>query len=170
MPWRISLPTPFPMWSATAPRPRSASYVECHGTATPLGDPIEIAGLAKAFGATTDRKGFCAIGTVKTNIGHLDIASGVAGLIKTILALEHESLPATLHFKALNPKLGLEESPFRLWSDPFGLGLGAAHLMRHPTIAELARAANDLPEESMRAASNAAPSLQSFRRRAGASR
>ena len=90
----------------------SISYVECHGTATPLGDPIEIAGLAKAFGATTDRKGFCAIGTVKTNIGHLDIASGVAGLIKTILALEHESLPATLHFKSPNPKLGLEESPF----------------------------------------------------------
>jgi amino acid adenylation domain-containing protein len=90
----------------------SISYVECHGTATPLGDPIEIAGLAKAFGATTDRKGFCAIGTVKTNIGHLDIASGAAALIKTILALEHESLPATLHFKTPNPKLGLEESPF----------------------------------------------------------
>jgi amino acid adenylation domain-containing protein len=88
------------------------SYVECHGTATPLGDPIEIAGLAKAFGATTDRKGFCAIGTVKTNIGHLDIASGAAALIKTILALEHECLPATLHFKTPNPKLGLEESPF----------------------------------------------------------
>ncbi|MGH6822903.1 MAG: beta-ketoacyl synthase N-terminal-like domain-containing protein, partial [Methylocella sp.] len=90
----------------------SISYVECHGTATPLGDPIEIAGLAKAFGATTNAKGFCAIGTVKTNIGHLDIASGAAGLIKTILALEHESLPATLHFKTPNPKLGLEESPF----------------------------------------------------------
>ena len=90
----------------------SISYVECHGTATPLGDPIEIAGLAKAFGATTDRKGFCAVGTVKTNIGHLDIASGIAALIKTILALEHESLPATLHFKTPNPKLGLEESPF----------------------------------------------------------
>ncbi|MGH6812120.1 MAG: amino acid adenylation domain-containing protein [Methylocella sp.] len=90
----------------------SISYVECHGTATPLGDPIEIAGLAKAFGATTGRKGFCAIGTVKTNIGHLDIASGAAALIKTILALEHESLPATLHFKTPNPKLGLEDSPF----------------------------------------------------------
>jgi amino acid adenylation domain-containing protein len=90
----------------------SISYVECHGTATPLGDPIEIAGLAKAFGATTDRKGFCAIGTVKTNIGHLDIASGVAGLIKTILALENECLPAPLHFKTPNPKLGLEDSAF----------------------------------------------------------
>lgn len=88
------------------------SYVECHGTATPLGDPIEIAGLTKAFRATTDRKGFCAIGTVKTNIGHLDIASGVAGLIKTILALEHESLPASLHFKTPNPKLDLANSPF----------------------------------------------------------
>lgn len=88
------------------------SYVECHGTATPLGDPIEISGLTKAFHATTDRKGFCAIGTVKTNVGHLDIASGATALIKTILSLEHESLPPTLHFKSPNPKLGLEESPF----------------------------------------------------------
>ncbi|MGO9846440.1 MAG: type I polyketide synthase, partial [Methylocella sp.] len=88
------------------------SYIECHGTATPLGDPIEISGLTKAFRATTDRKGFCAIGTAKTNIGHLDIASGAVALIKTILALEHESLPATLHFKTPNPKLGLEDSPF----------------------------------------------------------
>jgi len=88
------------------------SYVECHGTATPLGDPIEISGLTKAFRATTDRNGFCAIGTVKTNIGHLDIASGVTGLIKTILALENENLPATLHFKTPNPNLGLENSPF----------------------------------------------------------
>jgi amino acid adenylation domain-containing protein len=93
------------------------SYVECHGTATPLGDPIEIGGLAKAFRATTDRKGFCAIGTVKTNIGHLDIASGAAALIKTILALEHESLPATLHFKSPNPGLGLEDSPFFVNAD-----------------------------------------------------
>ncbi len=90
----------------------SISYVECHGTATPLGDPIEIAGLTKAFRATTGRNGFCAIGTVKTNIGHLDIAAGVTGLIKTILALEHEGLPATLHFKTPNPQLGLENSPF----------------------------------------------------------
>ncbi|MCI0467275.1 MAG: type I polyketide synthase, partial [Beijerinckiaceae bacterium] len=90
----------------------SISYVECHGTATPLGDPIEIAGLTKAFRATTDREGYCAIGTVKTNIGHLDIAAGVTGLIKTILALKHEGLPATLHFKAPNPELGLENSPF----------------------------------------------------------
>ena len=88
------------------------SYVECHGTATPLGDPIEVSGLTKAFRATTDRKGFCAIGTVKTNIGHLDIAAGVTGLIKTILSLEHEILPATLHFKKPNPKLDLENSPF----------------------------------------------------------
>jgi amino acid adenylation domain-containing protein len=90
----------------------SISYVECHGTATPLGDPIELAGLTRAFRATTSRKQFCAIGTVKTNIGHLDIASGAAALIKTILSLEHESLPATLHFKAPNPKLNIEESPF----------------------------------------------------------
>ena len=88
------------------------SYVECHGTGTPLGDPIEISGLTKAFRATSDRKRFCAIGTVKTNVGHLDVASGAAALIKTILALENESLPATLHFKTPNPRLGIEDSPF----------------------------------------------------------
>ncbi len=102
-------PSPMPSPDIAA---NSISYVECHGTATPLGDPIEVAGLAKAFRATTGRKRFCAIGTVKTNIGHLDIASGVAGLIKTILSLEHECLPATLHFKTPNPQLCLEESPF----------------------------------------------------------
>ena len=90
----------------------SISYVECHGTATPLGDPIELAGLTKAFRATTEKKNFCALGTVKTNIGHLDIASGIAGLIKTILALENECLPAVLHFNEPNPGLDLEESPF----------------------------------------------------------
>src|SRR5262249_18142281 len=83
-----------------------------NATATHLGDPIEIAGLTKAFRATTDKKSYCAIGTVKTNIGHLDIAAGVTGLIKTILALENECLPATLHFKAPNPNLDLENSPF----------------------------------------------------------
>ena len=88
------------------------SYVEAHGTATPLGDPIEVAALTKAFRLSTQRKQFCAIGSVKSNIGHLDAAAGVAGLIKTALALHHRFLPASLHFTQPNPKLELDDSPF----------------------------------------------------------
>ena len=95
--------------------PATITYVEAHGTATPLGDPVEIAGLTQAFraGGATDT-GFCAIGSVKSNIGHLDAAAGVAGLIKTTLALHHETLPPSLHFSAPNPRLELESSPFRV--------------------------------------------------------
>jgi len=92
--------------------PESISYVEAHGTATPLGDPIEIAALTKAFRLGTSRSGFCAIGSVKTNIGHLDAAAGVAGLIKTVLALEHGLIPPSLHFEAPNPKIDFSSSPF----------------------------------------------------------
>jgi acyl transferase domain-containing protein/acyl carrier protein len=88
------------------------AYIEAHGTATPLGDPIEIAALTKAFRANTERKRFCAIGSVKTNIGHLDAAAGVAGLIKTVLALKHKMLPPSLHFEAPNPNIDFDNSPF----------------------------------------------------------
>ncbi|HEX2211052.1 MAG TPA: type I polyketide synthase, partial [Longimicrobium sp.] len=98
--------------SVAAVDPSTVTYVETHGTATPLGDPIEIAALAEVFGAATDRAGFCALGAVKTNIGHLDTAAGVAGFIKTVLALKHRTLPPTLHFESPNPELGLEGSPF----------------------------------------------------------
>ena len=82
------------------------SYVEAHGTGTALGDPIEVTALTKAFRATTDRKGFCGIGSVKTNLGHLDAAAGVAGVIKTVLALHHKLLPPSLHFQTPNPQIG----------------------------------------------------------------
>lgn len=88
------------------------TYVEAHGTGTALGDPIEIAALTQAFRASTNKKGFCAIGSVKTNFGHLDIASGVAGLIKTVLALQHKSLPPSLHFQTPNPQIDFASSPF----------------------------------------------------------
>jgi len=88
------------------------SYVEAHGTGTELGDPIEIAALTRAFRASTEKQGFCAIGSVKTNIGHLDAASGVAGLIKTVLALKHKLLPPSLHFETANPKIDFASSPF----------------------------------------------------------
>ncbi|HEX4083936.1 MAG TPA: amino acid adenylation domain-containing protein, partial [Chthoniobacteraceae bacterium] len=92
--------------------PESISYIEAHGTATPLGDPIEIAALTQAFRAGTDKKQFCAIGSAKTNFGHLDVASGVTGLIKTTLALENGILPPSLHFTRPNPQIDFENSPF----------------------------------------------------------
>jgi phthiocerol/phenolphthiocerol synthesis type-I polyketide synthase E len=88
------------------------SYVEAHGTGTVLGDPIEIAGLTQAFRSSTDKSGFCALGSVKTNIGHLDAAAGMAGLLKTVLALQHRELPPTLHFQRPNPKIDFSNSPF----------------------------------------------------------
>ena len=91
--------------------PDSISYIEAHGTGTALGDPIEVAALSKVFpNRPNNRK--CAIGSVKTNIGHLDAAAGIAGLIKTILALEHEILPASLHFESPNPQINFVDSPF----------------------------------------------------------
>lgn len=91
-------------------------YVEAHGTGTPLGDPIEVAALTQAFRRTTQRREFCILGSVKTNLGHLESAAGVTGLIKAALALHHERLPGTLHFKEPNPKCALHESPFRVSS------------------------------------------------------
>ncbi len=88
------------------------SYIETHGTGTPLGDPIELAALTKAFGASTGKTGFCAIGSVKSNIGHLDTAAGIASLIKTVLALEHKLLPPSLHFEEPNPEIDFKHSPF----------------------------------------------------------
>ena len=88
------------------------SYIEAHGTGTELGDPIEIAALTKAFHNSTKKKHFCAIGSVKTNIGHLDTAAGMAGLIKTVLALKHKQIPPTLHFESPNPTIDFANSPF----------------------------------------------------------
>ncbi|MGD1714037.1 amino acid adenylation domain-containing protein [Dapis sp. BLCC M172] len=92
--------------------PDSISYVEAHGTATELGDPIEIRALTQAFRNQSDRRGYCAIGSVKSNIGHLISAAGVAGLIKTVLALEKQQIPPSLHFQSPNPAIDFEQSPF----------------------------------------------------------
>jgi acyl transferase domain-containing protein/acyl carrier protein len=92
--------------------PETVGYLEAHGTGTILGDPIEIAALNQCFRKSTDKKGFCAIGSVKTNIGHIDAAAGVAALIKTTLMLEHKELLASLHFEHPNPKIDFAESPF----------------------------------------------------------
>ncbi|MFF0087443.1 beta-ketoacyl synthase N-terminal-like domain-containing protein [Streptomyces canus] len=124
----------------------TVSYVEGHGTGTPLGDPIEVAALSRAFRRHTDARQYCALGTVKPNIGHLDTAAGVVGLIKTVLALKHREIPASLNFASPNPAIDFEASPFYVntrltpWetrgSDPrragvssFGLGGTNAHVV-----------------------------------------
>ena len=94
------------------------TYIETHGTGTPLGDPIEITALTQAFRASTQKNGFCAIGSVKTNIGHLDTAAGVAGLIKTVLALKYKMIPASLHFEQPNPRIDFAHSPFYVNATP----------------------------------------------------
>jgi len=131
--------------AAAAVDPRSISYVEAHGSGTPLGDPIEVTALTRAFRAGTRDRGFCALGSVKTNVGHLDTAAGMAGLIKTALALNHRQIPPSLHFDRPNPQIDFAESPFyvntRLTDWPagdtprragvssFGIGGTNAHLI-----------------------------------------
>lgn len=90
-------------------QPETISYIQAHGTGTALGNPIEIGALSKVFQANTAKKGFCAIGSVKTNIGHLDAAAGIAGLIQTVLALKHKSIPPSLNFQQPNPKIDFEQ-------------------------------------------------------------
>jgi amino acid adenylation domain-containing protein len=122
--------------------PESIGYVECHGTATPLGDPIEIAALTKAFAGATEPAS-CALGSVKTNIGHLDVAAGMSGIIKTALAIHHGTIPPTLHYTAPNPHIDFASGPFFVnttlshWRDErrragvsaFGLGGTNVHVV-----------------------------------------
>ena len=94
-------------------RPSEISYVEAHGTATEVGDPMEVAALSRAFGATKDKQ-YCVLGSIKPNVGHLDRASGVTGLIKVVQSLRHELIPGTLHYNAPNPEIDFADSPFRV--------------------------------------------------------
>lgn len=93
---------------------RDISYIECHGTGTDLGDPIEIAGLRLAFEQTTQEKQFCGIGTVKSNIGHCEATAGIAGLIKVAHSMQEGIIPATLHAEVPNKKIDFDNSPFYL--------------------------------------------------------
>ncbi len=129
--------------------PETISYIEAHGTATALGDPIEIAGLSQVFRNATEARQFCALGSVKGNIGHCDAASGITSLIKTALAFHYEKLPPSLHCEQLNAALHIEESPFfinttlRAWPrgvaprragvSSFGVGGTNAHLVLEET-------------------------------------
>ncbi len=98
--------------------PESIGYVEAHGAATPLADSVEIEALTRAFRAGTRRTGFCAVGSIKGNVGHLDAAAGIAGFIKTVLALRHAEIPATLHFQRPSPRIDFDASPFRVATAP----------------------------------------------------
>ncbi|BBY15898.1 type I polyketide synthase [Mycolicibacterium litorale] len=156
----------------------TVSYIETHGTGTPLGDPIEIEGLRQAFGlSSTPRTGPCFVGSVKSNIGHLEAASGIAGLIKAILCLEHRALPATLHFSGPNPELHLEQGPFVVrneygpweWDGPrragvssFGVGGTNCHVVLEEAPAIAASDIDPGPQVLMLSA-RSAESLQESR-------
>jgi acyl transferase domain-containing protein len=94
--------------------PRTISYVEAHGTGTALGDPIEFQGLVKAFGPAEQRKAYCALGSLKSNIGHLEAAAGIAGITKVLLQMDRKALVPTLHAGTVNPKIQFDGSPFFL--------------------------------------------------------
>ncbi|MFE9278824.1 amino acid adenylation domain-containing protein [Paenibacillus glucanolyticus] len=98
-------------WQDADIDPETVTYMEAHGTGTPLGDPIEIDGLTRAFRRYTDKRQFCAISSLKTNIGHLDHAAGIAGLLKAILSLVHKQLPPTLHYRSPNRNIPFVDSP-----------------------------------------------------------
>lgn len=140
--------------------PASVGYIEAHGTATPMGDPIEIAALSRAYAPDGAEPGSIRIGSVKSNLGHLDAAAGVTGLIKAVLVLEHKQVPPTLHFKRANPQLGLDQTPFRVVAEnekwPRGneprragvssFGIGGTNV--HVVLQEAPSARNDDPKRS----------------------
>jgi phthiocerol/phenolphthiocerol synthesis type-I polyketide synthase E len=118
--------------AASGVEPDSISFVEAHGTATPLGDPIEVSALTRAYRAHTSRRGYCALGSLKTNFGHLETAAGVASLMKTVLALQHRELPPSLHYEQPNPEIDFASSPFYVnarlqpWEGPLPLRAGVS--------------------------------------------
>lgn len=142
--------------------PRSIGYLEAHGTATPLGDPIEIAALKQVFQDGGADRGYCRLGSLKANLGHLDAAAGIAGLIKTVLVLQHRELPPLVNFRQANPQLGLAHSPFhasaeaapwpagptprRAGVSSFGIGGTNAHVVLEEAPEVPRPAADDRPQ------------------------
>ncbi|WP_276750643.1 type I polyketide synthase [Chlorogloeopsis fritschii] len=165
------------VWQQAGIDPSHLSYIEAHGTGTSLGDPIEIRGLVEAFGSYTNKRGFCAIGTVKSNIGHLEPAAGIAGLLKVILALKHQQLPPILHFHSPNPHIIFEDSPFfvndklRQWTpgvdkrlagvSSFGFGGANAHVVvqEAPTL-QVERPLQDRPAHVFTLSAHSPEALQ----------
>jgi malonyl CoA-acyl carrier protein transacylase len=164
--------------------PHTISYIEAHGTGTKLGDPIEVAALTQAFRQHTAEKGFCAIGSVKTNMGHLVEASGITGLIKTVLALKHKSLPPSLHFNQANPGIDFANSPFyvntalsewkttgiprRAGVSSFGMGGTNAHVILEeaPKPAKIDKpSSKDRPLHLLSLSAKSEPALQELAQR-----
>jgi len=159
--------------------PRTVTYVETHGTGTALGDPIEVAALTQAFRAQTEAKNYCAIGSVKTNIGHTDSAAGVAGLIKAVLALEHQQLPPSLNFTRANPNIDFAESPFfvntkltewptngtprRAGVSSFGIGGTNAHVVVEEAPLVETRSGSSRPVELLVLSAKTATALEAAR-------
>lgn len=140
--------------------PRDIGYVEAHGAATPLGDLIEVAALSRAFGGERYGTGYCAIGSVKTNVGHLDAAAGVTGLIKTVLALYHSIIPPSLNLRQPNPAIAFDRTPFYVATKPIewtgddrprvagvsSLGIGGTNV--HVVLSQAAQAESREPSAS----------------------
>jgi phthiocerol/phenolphthiocerol synthesis type-I polyketide synthase E len=158
---------------------RSIGYVEAHGTGTSLGDPIEVAALTRAWRAHTPDTGYCALGALKTNLGHLDAAAGVTGLIKATLALREGVVPGTLHFTRPNPALQMESTPFyvtaqtRTWAGPeprraavssFGIGGTNAHAVLEQPPAPAPRAGTPRPEQVVVLSAKTQTALDAARR------
>jgi amino acid adenylation domain-containing protein len=156
--------------------PTTVAYIEAHGTGTALGDPIEIQAVTRAFREYTDRERFCAIGSVKSNLGHLDVAAGVTGLIKTVLALENAELPPSLHYEQPNPRIDFDSAPVyvnaalapwpvsaddeprRAGVNSFGLGGTNAHVVLEQAP-ELAAAVHSRPWQLLTLSARTAETL-----------
>ncbi|WP_342381798.1 amino acid adenylation domain-containing protein [Myxococcus stipitatus] len=150
-------------------------YVEAHGTGTALGDPIEVAALSRAFRRDTERKGFCGLGSVKTNLGHLDTAAGLVGLIKAALVLAEEEVPPTLHFTAPNPSIDFANSPFTVIAErkawprgevprragvsSFGIGGTNAHAVLEEAPRAAASVESARPSQLVTLSARTAPAL-----------
>jgi len=161
--------------------PRTVTYVEAHGTGTALGDPIEVEGLSTVYQQDTDDRGWCGIGSVKTNIGHLGQAAGIAGLIKTVLALEHGLLPASLHFQQPNPKIDFSSTPFfvnaslKTWDangmprraavSSFGIGGTNAHLVLEEAPSPSELAPDERPVQLLQVSARTEAALTTLRQR-----
>ncbi len=163
---------------------RSLSYVEAHGTATPLGDPVEVEALTAAHRRDSSERGYCVLGSVKSNIGHTVTAAGVAGVVKTALALEREHLPATLHAERLNPGIDFAATPFtvgttaRAWPragsprragvSAFGVGGTNAHLVLEEAPLQPARDEPSAGSYALRLSARTPSALEQMRIRLAA--
>ena len=163
-------------------QPREIGFIECHGTATPLGDPIEVTALAQVFAETADRH-FCALGSAKSNVGHLDCAAGVTGLIKATLVVQHGTIPPTVHYRAPNPRIDFSASPFFVNNTPIAwpdagrrriagvsaLGVGGTNVhvvLEEPPV--LPRPADTRPRQVLALSARGAAELEQARLRLAA--